>query len=56
MEYGDIRRLTVDFRIRHRGELDYKNIGGMSEALGVDGIVVGTVELFSDGLDTSSTT
>jgi len=53
VEYGDIRRLTVDFRIRHRGELDYKNIGGMSEALGVDGIVVGTVELFSDGLDTS---
>jgi len=53
VEYGDIRRLTVDFRIRHRGELDYKNIGGMSEALGVDGIVVGTVEIFSDGLDTS---
>src|SRR4030042_1665092 len=53
VEYGDIRRLTVDFRIRHRGELDYKNIGGMSEALGADGIVVGTVELFSDGLDTS---
>jgi TolB-like protein len=53
VEYGDIRRLVVDFRIRHRGELDYKNIGGMSEALGVDGIVVGTVEFFSDGLDTS---
>jgi TolB-like protein len=54
IEYGEIRRLTVDFRIRHKGELDYKNIRGMSEALGVDGIVVGTVEFFSDGLDTSS--
>jgi hypothetical protein len=54
VEYGEIRRLTVDYRIRHRGELDYKNIEGLSEALGVDGIVVGTVELFSDGLDTSS--
>jgi TolB-like protein len=54
VEYGDIRKLTIDFRIRHRGELDYKNIGEMSENLGVDGIVVGTVELFSDGLDTSS--
>jgi TolB-like protein len=54
VEYGDIRKLTVDFRIRHRGELDYKNVGGMSETLGVDGIVVGTVELFSNGLDTSS--
>jgi TolB-like protein len=54
VEYGEIRRLTLDHRIRHRGELDYKNIEGLSEALGVDGIVVGTVELFSDGLDTSS--
>src|SRR4030042_3428300 len=54
VEYGDIRRLIVDYRIRHRGELDYKNIEGLSEALGADGIVVGTVELFSDGLDTSS--
>jgi TolB-like protein len=54
VEYGEIRRLTVDHRIRHKGELDYKNIEGLSEALGVDGIVVGTVELFSDGLDTFS--
>jgi TolB-like protein len=54
IEYGEVRRLTVDFRIRHRGELDYKNIEGLSDALDVDGILVGTVELFSDGLDTSS--
>src|SRR3990170_7774272 len=32
VEYGEIRRLTVDYRIRHRGELDYKNIEGLSEA------------------------
>ena len=53
VEYGDIRSLAVDLRIRQRGEIDYRNIAGMSEALDIDGIVVGTVELFSDGLDTS---
>jgi TolB-like protein len=54
VDYGDIRRLIVDLRVRSRGELDYKNIKSFSEALNVDGIVVGTVELYSDGLDTSS--
>jgi TolB-like protein len=54
VDYGDIRRLTVDLRVRSRGELDYKNIKSFSEALNVDGIIVGTVELYSDGLETSS--
>jgi len=53
-EYGDIRRLTVDLRVRSRGELDYRSIESFSEGLDVDGILVGTVELYSDGLDTSS--
>jgi len=54
LEYGDIRTLTVDLRVRSRGELDYKSIKSFSEGLDVDGILVGTVELYSDGLDTSS--
>jgi TolB-like protein len=54
LEYGDIRTLTVDLRVRSRGELDYKSIKLFSEGLDVDGILVGTVELYSDGLDTSS--
>jgi TolB-like protein len=54
VEYGDIRRLTVDLRVRSRGELDYRSIESFSEGLDVDGILVGTVEIYSDGLDTSS--
>jgi TolB-like protein len=54
VDYGDIRRLIVDLRVRSRGELDYSNIQSFSEDLNVDGIVVGTVEQYSDGLDTSS--
>jgi TolB-like protein len=54
VDFGDIRRLVVDLRVRSRGELDYKNIKSFSEGLDVDGIVVGTVEQYSDGLDTSS--
>lgn len=54
LEYGEIRRMIVDLRVRHRGELDYSNIKALSENLGVEGILVGTVEFYSDGLDTSS--
>jgi TolB-like protein len=54
VEYGEIRRLVVDLRVRYRGELDYKSIKALSESLDVDGILVGTVEFYSDGLDTSS--
>jgi TolB-like protein len=53
VEYGEIRRLIVDLRVRYRGELDYRSIKEISESLNVDGILVGTVELYSDGLDTS---
>lgn len=54
VDYGEIRRLIVDLRVRSRGELDYRNIKLFSEDLNVDGIVVGTVEQYADGLDTSS--
>ncbi len=54
VEYGKIRKTVVDNRIRFRGTLDYKNIKTISETLGVDLILVGTVEQYSDGKDTSS--
>ena len=54
LEYGEIRRLIVDLRVRNKGELDYNSIKALSENLGVEGILVGTVEFYSDGLDTSS--
>jgi len=54
VEYGEIRTLVVDLRVRYKGELDYKNIKALSESLNVDGILVGTVELYADRLDTST--
>lgn len=49
VEYGEIRRLTVDLRVRGKGELDLKNTEAISKSLGADGILVGTVELYSEG-------
>jgi len=54
VEYGDVRRSLIDYRVRYRGELDYSNIKALSESLGVDGILVGTVESYSDGVETKS--
>jgi TolB-like protein len=54
IEYGEVRRLIVDSRIRSKGALDYKNIKMLSGSLGIDGFLVGTVELYSDGRDTHS--
>lgn len=54
VEYGEVRKLVVDSRIRSKGSLDYKNIEALSGVLGIDGFLVGTVELYSDGLDTFS--
>ena len=54
MEYGYVRRSIVDLRVRYRGELDYGNIKALSESLGADGILVGTVESYSDGVETKS--
>ncbi len=54
VEYGEVRRAVVDLRVRERGELDYKDIKAMSKSLLVDGFLVGTVELYSDGSNESS--
>lgn len=53
VEYGEVRRLVVESRIRHKGELDYGNIQALGEALGVDGILVGAVEQYTEGTGTS---
>src|SRR4030042_4729880 len=55
VEYGETRRLIVDLRIKQKGEIDYKVLEGLLKSLDVDGILVGTVELYSDGMDTSTT-
>jgi TolB-like protein len=48
ISYGDVRDLVVALRVRSKGELDFKNIGSIEEASGVDGILVGTVEHYSE--------
>ncbi|VAX31587.1 hypothetical protein MNBD_NITROSPIRAE02-975, partial [hydrothermal vent metagenome] len=54
VEYGEVRRAVVDLRVRERGELDYMDMKALSDSLGVDGFLVGTVDLYSDGLNASS--
>jgi TolB-like protein len=54
LEYGEIREFVVDLRVRYRGELDYKGSELLAETLEADGVLVGTVEVYSDGVDTSS--
>ncbi len=54
VEYGEVRRAVVALRVRERGELDYRDMKALSETLGVDGFLVGTVDLYSDGLNASS--
>jgi TolB-like protein len=46
--YGDVRELIVKLRVRSKGELDFKNIGSIAESSGVDGILIGTVERYSE--------
>jgi TolB-like protein len=54
VEYGNIRQSIVENRIIYKGELDYQNIEDLSATLGVDVILVGTVETYSDGKETNS--
>ncbi|OGW36171.1 MAG: hypothetical protein A2Y97_06950 [Nitrospirae bacterium RBG_13_39_12] len=48
VEYGEVRRSVVDLRVRGKGELDLTNTEAISKSLGVDGILVGTVELYKE--------
>ncbi|NOZ24841.1 MAG: OmpA family protein [Nitrospirae bacterium] len=54
VEYGEVRRAIVDLRIRERGELDFRDIRALADALSVDAFLVGTVETYSDGTESSS--
>ncbi len=54
VEHGNIVESIVENRIRHKGELDFDNLSTLSSVLGVDAILVGTVETYSDGKETQS--
>ena len=49
VEFGEVRRFMVENRIRGKGELDYSNKDTLAEMTGVDGILVGAVESYSEG-------
>jgi TolB-like protein len=51
VEYGEVRTAIVNAKIRERGEVDYRSITSISESVNVDGILVGTIERYSDGLE-----
>jgi TolB-like protein len=48
LEYGEVKRLVVDLRVREKGELDFKKTERISESAGVDGILVGTVDVYKE--------
>jgi TolB-like protein len=54
LEYGDIRKVIEISRIRDKGEVEYKSIGEIAGDLKADVILVGAIEKYSDGRDTSS--
>ncbi len=47
IEYGSVRNLIVNSGIRTRGELSFENMRTLSDALNIEGILVGTVEQYS---------
>lgn len=48
LEFGDVRKLIVDRRVKDKGEIDYTNIDAIADNLGVDGIILGTVENYQE--------
>ncbi|MBI5407784.1 MAG: hypothetical protein HZA14_00295 [Nitrospirae bacterium] len=53
IEYGDVRKLVVEYRIINKGELDFYTIEALSRNLGVSGILLGTVEQYPDVVESS---
>jgi TolB-like protein len=50
VEYGDVRKMIVDLRVRHKGEINYNKLNDFSRSLNVGIILTGTVEDFSEGI------
>lgn len=48
IEFGDVRSLLVDLRVKDKGEIDFKKTEAISSSSGVDGIIVGTVETYNE--------
>lgn len=51
---GDIKNLMINFRIRHRGEINYKGLSSFAKILRIDAVITGTVLEFTDPVGKSS--
>jgi TolB-like protein len=51
LEYGVVRRLVIDLRLKDKGEIDLINTEAIAGLAGVDGILVGSVDFFREGTD-----
>lgn len=49
LEYGEVRRLVVDLRMKDKGEINLKNAEAVAGSAGVDGIVVGCIDTYREG-------
>lgn len=49
IEFGDVRCLLVNLRVREKGELDFRTTDAISESSGVDGVILGTVDMYAEG-------
>ncbi|MBI5055088.1 MAG: hypothetical protein HZB61_00530 [Nitrospirae bacterium] len=54
VEYGDVKKIVVELKIRDKSEIDYKTMEALSKRSGAGGILLGTVEQFSESTDASS--
>ncbi|RJQ43521.1 MAG: hypothetical protein C4538_12135 [Nitrospiraceae bacterium] len=54
IEFGDVRKMLVELQVRSNGELDYKRMEELSKELDADTVLLGTVESYPSGSDTST--
>lgn len=52
VEYGEVKRLIVDLRVREKGELDLNLVSEIAARAGIDGVLVGSVDLYRKGSGT----
>lgn len=52
VEYGEVRRLIVDLRVREKGELDMNHVAEIARKAGIDAILVGSVDTYRSGSGT----
>ncbi|HMK49898.1 MAG TPA: hypothetical protein VK435_07580 [Thermodesulfovibrionales bacterium] len=54
LEFGDVRKLVVDLRMKDKGEINLKSSEAVAGLAGVDGIVVGCVDAYREGSGVST--